>query len=307
MNVIRAQHPEIANIWSLVLHSRGIGHTIRFKNDHIEIVVEDGRYREALQEIETFERENYLWPNRPKATYELKRVEGILFVCIIVSSILSLFVSDALRPTLFDIGANQRDAVLRGQWWRPVTALTLHVDPVHLLSNMSLGTIFLILLANMVGPPLAWTLVVSSGVLGNFISIILNHNVGSSVGASTAVFGALGSISGFLFIRAKREKYSFGKPFIYFGAGVALLSFLGVGDETTDRMAHLTGFFIGILLGGLIGVNPESLVEFGKRRQFLIFSMLIFIVIVSWAAAINVSGKWYLIVDSARYLMSRLW
>ena len=53
-------------------------------------------------------------------------------------------------------GAAQAGLMLAGEWWRAVTALTLHVSSTHLLGNLVFGTVFFFLLAQMTGSGLAW-------------------------------------------------------------------------------------------------------------------------------------------------------
>jgi membrane associated rhomboid family serine protease len=40
---------------------------------------------------------------------------------------------------------------------------------------------------------------------------------------------------------------------------MALLAFLGTGDEFTDTTAHLTGFVSGVLLGLALGLGKRFL------------------------------------------------
>ena len=70
-----------------------------------------------------------------------------------------------------------------------------------------------------------------------------------AVGASTAVFAALGLLSGY----AWRQRLSLRERWLYrwapLIAGASLLSLLGAGTEHVDVLGHLLGFVAGVLLG----------------------------------------------------------
>ena len=70
-----------------------------------------------------------------------------------------------------------------------------------------------------------------------------------SVGASTAVFTALGLMSAYTW----RERLALPQRWVQrwgpLVAGISLLGWLGTAGKQTDVMAHLLGFGIGVLLG----------------------------------------------------------
>ena len=82
--------------------------------------------------------------------------------------------------------------MLAGEWWRAVTALTLHADLAHVLANAVAIAIFLGAVARRLGPALATWLALAAGVAGNVLTALVAGGGHVSLGASTAVFGALG-------------------------------------------------------------------------------------------------------------------
>ena len=46
--------------------------------------------------------------------------------------------------------------VVRGEWWRAFTALTLHADAGHLMANLLFGVLFAYPAAQLVGVGVAW-------------------------------------------------------------------------------------------------------------------------------------------------------
>ncbi|MEO0423822.1 MAG: rhomboid family intramembrane serine protease [Pseudomonadota bacterium] len=148
-----------------------------------------------------------------------------------------------------EAGRLQAGLVRDGEWWRVFTALTLHLDMAHLLGNLVFGVVFGFIASLSLGSGAAWLTILLCGAAGNLLNAWLQPISHSAVGASTGVFAALGLIAAFqwrvqLAQAGERWLRRLG-PVV---AGVALLAFLGVGDERTDVGAHLTGFLCG--LGG---------------------------------------------------------
>ncbi len=144
--------------------------------------------------------------------------------------------------------------VAQGEWWRVVTALTLHGDVPHVLANLWVGLLFGGLLVPAFGQGVAWLSVLVAGAAGNALTALVywpqEHQ---SLGASTAVFGALGLLVGdalWLLLR-RRSGRSWWRWMLPLGAGLCLLAYLGAGEGKTsvDVMAHLWGFAAGMPLG----------------------------------------------------------
>lgn len=164
------------------------------------------------------------------------------------------------RLDAFDAGALNAGLVRHGQWWRAWTALTLHLDPAHVAANLGAGAWFGYLAGRLLGPGTAWALVVLGAGAANWVEALMASADHRSVGASTAVFTALGLLAAYTF----RERHQMTlRPAQRYGplfAGVILLGWLGTSGEHTDVMAHLLGFAVGGVLGALIA---------GKRLQRL--------------------------------------
>ena len=73
-----------------------------------------------------------------------------------------------------------------------------------------------------------------------------------SVGASTAVFGAVGVLAALRAVMERRLDPR--RTLIPVAAGLGLLSMLGTAGENTDLWAHLSGFAAGLTLGALSGL-----------------------------------------------------
>ena len=86
-----------------------------------------------------------------------------------------------------------------------LTALTLHGDMLHLLSNLAFGALFGYPAARLFGPGVAWLLILVGGALAYGIDALLHPPQHYLLGASTAVFTALGLIAAYGWRRHLRD------------------------------------------------------------------------------------------------------
>ena len=145
----------------------------------------------------------------------------------------------------------------QGEWWRPFTALFLHADLGHLVGNLLSGLVFATLVSRLTGPLLGWAMILACGTVGNIITSLLTYpEPFVSLGASTAVFAALGILSGLgvaetLRDRARLPWVRVSAPFL---AGLILLGWLGGGSGgNTDVLGHMFGFGSGLVAGVAAG------------------------------------------------------
>ena len=171
------------------------------------------------------------------------------------------FAQNVIPPAWQQSGEAVSVAIVReGQWWRAITALTLHADISHLVANIASGLLFSAFVLPHFGTGVTWLLILMSGFLGNLTNAWLYQSTPHiSIGSSTAVFGSLGLLVAAEFVSrisspATRGRWQLILPL---GAGLALLAWLGVGDAEhnhTDYMAHFWGFSSGIALGVLAAI-----------------------------------------------------
>jgi membrane associated rhomboid family serine protease len=242
-----------ARVASLALAAKEITYEIDRDGDGWLLMVEAPMAEAALAELNGFEAEEAQAPPPP----EPRRLDAVRLSSIWAVGLLlaSFYLAQQMKgPLMLASGDADGDAILRGEWWRCVTALTLHADGGHLIANLAFGALFIAFLIPQLGGGLAWILVVLSGALGNLINSWGYRGDGHhSIGASTAVFGGLGLLVGCeLFHRwispSTRSRWQLVVPL---GGGLALLAYLGVGEkhEPIDFMAHCWGFVTGLGLG----------------------------------------------------------
>jgi membrane associated rhomboid family serine protease len=169
----------------------------------------------------------------------------------------------AQDPTLRDRFCNSVTGVFDdGEWWRPFTALFLHVNLEHLFGNILSGSIFFALVTTSLGARTGWALIFASGTMGNLLAAWLHRpDPYTSVGASTAIFGALGILTGFSTRQAWTSRGGAPRPMRLLTpaiAGLILLGELGSGEPPTDLLSHAMGFAAGVILGLLAPVAEPS-------------------------------------------------
>jgi rhomboid protease GluP len=178
----------------------------------------------------------------------------------------------------FTHGVAVSSQVLGSEPWRAVTALTLHADSAHVLGNAISGSIFAGAVQRRLGSGGAALAVLGSGILGNLGNAVYHHVLHedhASLGASTAIFGAIGLLAATeLVLHRTGQSRTRGwldviAPIV---GGFALLGALGSGsgDGRTDLGAHLFGFLagVGIGLGSALPLRRAThAVDFGSGRQ----------------------------------------
>jgi membrane associated rhomboid family serine protease len=139
--------------------------------------------------------------------------------------------------------------ILKGQIYRVITALWLHAGPLHLAGNMVGIILFATAVCSVTGVAVGWLMILLAAGLGNYLNAVFYQSAHLSIGASTAVFSAIGILAGVRFIRKPREGGWKQSPWLPLAAGLGLLGMLGTAGERTDLMAHLFGMLSGVLMG----------------------------------------------------------
>lgn len=154
----------------------------------------------------------------------------------------------------FEVGVADAARIRSGDWWRAVTAMTLHGDLMHLLGNVAASVIFMGAAGRWLGSGVAAMLIVLAGAAANVLTAWTERPEHLSAGASTATFAALGLVVGLQIVRRWRGGGAIRRrAWIAAGAGLALLAMLGVSAKA-DVFAHAFGLGVGALLGTAAGI-----------------------------------------------------
>ena len=228
------------------------------------LYVEERAIAEMTRELERFEAERAERISalaqsaaRPLPKIEPRSLYGAAWMMSVLWGMQNL-----LPESLTNQGvADSARIVFHWEWWRAASALTLHGDLAHFAANLGAGLLFAAFALPQLGTGLTWLAIVLSGFIGNLGNAWFYRSEShASIGASTAVFGALGLLVAAEFVERARHPASraWWQLVVPIGAGLALLAFLGAGDETrplTDYMAHLFGFCAGCMLGAIAALS----------------------------------------------------
>ena len=268
-----------------MLHAVGIDSQVAWLGRTWALVVPAAQLAAALAQLEQYERENP--PRRRPADPE--PLHGGAWIGSAAYAAVILWVGylagdPALGADWLDAGALVAGPTRAGEFWRAVTALTLHLDVGHLLANLGFGAVFGLLAGQLLGTGVAWGTVLVAASAANLLNAFVQPASHSSVGASTAVFATLGLLAAYAWRRRRNEGDRWAYRWAPLIAGVILLGFTGAGGERTDVLAHLTGFATGVLAGV---AHATWRVPRGAIAQFAAGSMALLAIAGAWALALS--------------------
>ncbi len=211
---------------------------------------------------------------------------GAAYVCALGLLAFHLGLEHSQRWAEFlNAGKSQAALVLDGQWWRLVTALTLHADLPHVLGNTLFGGFFLAAVAGRLGIGVAVLSFVTTGTLGNLANALYYGSAHSSVGASTGVFGLVGVLAGL----AAWQRHLTATPgrgaWVAFAAALAIVAMLGSGGPRVDFSAHLFGLAAGGLTGLLLATPFAGRPRLHALGQSAAGLLAFAVVLVAWRLA----------------------
>lgn len=284
--------PNSASTWLLVLSAASIPHTVEADGTLFKLSVPKNHLLKAEHELATYYHENEHWP--PPKEKPDKFTPLFLPFSFLVIGILALFYNVtgpwSLQSSWFTLGAGDSTAIIhKREWFRLITALTLHADIVHLLGNCFFGGVLLHFLCKNVGNGIGVSTALIAAITGNLINVLLHGDGHNFVGFSTMVFAMVGVQTS---LRIKnlhnltRSPLQILAPFM---ASLGLLAMLGSSGERTDLGAH----FFGLVCGGLFGYVLSTLmvkIRHSIAIQLSCFSLSAFLVIFSWWCALGTTS-----------------
>jgi rhomboid protease GluP len=258
---------------SLVLAAVGIPHRVERAAFRWRLVVADADAERARAALAAYEAE------LRRAPSDVPDERGAAWSGVVVAVLLLAFHALA-GPRWMDAGAAMAGRIRAGEVWRTVTALTLHADGPHVLSNAVACVVFVTAVVRLLGPGVGGWLILLAGAGGNALNALVQRPGHDSVGASTAIFGAIGILGGLQFGRKRGER----RAWLALGASLALLAMLGAG-ERVDLLAHLWGLVVGLVLGvAVAAVAPVA--PAGRAVQWPLAAAALATVAGAWAVAL---------------------
>jgi rhomboid protease GluP len=237
----------------LVLSAMDIESRRRAQDDHIEVLVGDQDRERALEELRLYAQENPPGvADGPRATPadQAGVIGGMLaLILMLAGATVQMRGAHGENVTLGILDAARLRA---GEWWRGFTALSLHADVFHFLSNFVFGGLIVGLVCEVFGAGLGLFAVILSGGAANVASFALRDPGARGLGASTAVFAALGLLAGRSLAaprKSGRGRLEQAAPAV---AALGLLALFGAGTARTDVLGHVMGFAVGTGAGAVL-------------------------------------------------------
>ena len=195
--------------YSLVLLSQGIVHRLeRSPEGPFEIFVKPEHEPRAKQQLELYRKENPPREANPPLPLSVSAQPVWVLLVPVVCTLLD-FSGKVAR--MHSLGLSDADKVMHGQWWRTITALTLHA-------------------------------------LANFCTVLTVQTDFRALGFSTFVFAAIGALAVIEFRLMPKETHGQLRRFAPLCGAASLAVFLGTG-ENADILGHAYGFIAGIFCG----------------------------------------------------------
>jgi membrane associated rhomboid family serine protease len=253
---------------ALVLAAEGIAHRVANEDGRWFVGLDPAERARADAALASYIRENTpepAPPAEPESAVETRA--GIYLAAALVAAYAYTGEWYDANP-FFERGANDARLVVAGELWRTVTALTLHSDVAHVLGNAFSCAVFASLLMRRYGAGVGGALLLASGALGNLLTSEWHRGHHLSVGASTALFGAIGALAATELVRRRRLHLRWSQAWLPLAGGIGLLAMLGTG-RGSDLTAHVMGLASGALVGFLAArafprpVQPPAQLAFG--------------------------------------------
>ena len=189
--------------------------------------------------------------------------------------------------TLVYYGAKEGLSISRGEYWRLLTPIFMHIGFFHLVVNSFGLIVFGPIMEKIFGPTRFLLIYIMTGIWGNIFSFISGISVGA--GASGALFGVAGSYAAYLYLN-KDDLGKFGRESLVGLSWIVGINIIfGFTVSGIDNSAHLGGLISGIIIGYFLSpkistiytsefdsmeINTER--KISNQRPFSLWALFIF-------------------------------
>jgi membrane associated rhomboid family serine protease len=271
--------------WSLVLLSQGIESTVQHdpQTGQWWVEVPVGQQAAAASCLQRYERENRAWPFRHPLPWPGAAFDWTVLAWVVLIS--ALFVLQTRPDSIVEsAGICNVGWVRSGEWWRALTATTLHADLGHLAMNSVFGILLLGVAMGRFGSGLTLLATSICGFLANLVPLLWREDRVSGLGASGVVMAALGLLAADATFQYWRRK----QPPRLIAEGIAggFMLFVLVGvSPGSDVATHTAGLVGGLVLGLALASLPWTTV---RRPAWNLIAGLLYCVIMSaaWVRAL---------------------
>lgn len=274
-----------AEEWALVLAASEIPYRLEAEEAGWRLVVPAVDAWRALAALDGYDDDaragpavTILEPTSGRVSWAMGAAVGVgLGACFAVTG------PPAADSLWFVRGAASASRIAAGELWRAATALTLHVDALHVASNAAAMAVFLTAVVHRLGPGLGLWLTLLAGVSANLLGALAADPYHEAVGASTATFGAIGILAGLQLFPTSPVRSTRARPWMVFVAAILLLAMLGTG-RGSDVLGHVLGLTCGVALGLAGGIALRR--PLGSVAQWALVVMTGLAIVGCWRLAL---------------------
>jgi rhomboid protease GluP len=224
-----------------------------------------------------------VWSRRPLFTYIFLGANIAIFL------LMALAGGSTNESTLMAFGVKSNPEIARGEWWRFITPIFIHIGMLHLFFNSYALWIVGPQVEKLYGAARFVILYVLTGVAGVYASYFY-HPQSVSAGASGAIFG----LFGVLLVFGVRYRNSI-PPFFKRAVGTGVLPvivinlIIGFTIPAIDNSAHIGGLLAGAALATFVPFQKPGAETPGIFRTVQMV-LLAAIVVSFYAVAKNYDG-----------------
>jgi membrane associated rhomboid family serine protease len=275
--------------WALVLAAAGIPHRVERDGAGFLLLVPDADAPQAQAALAAYDEEAGAERHTALADQASPRLAWAVGVA--VAALLLAFFAVTGPPAAgsgwFERGAASARLIVGGEPWRAVTALTLHVNAVHVAGNALATAVLLPAIVQRLGPGGGLWLVLLAGTVGNILAAMVYDPRHVAVGASTATFGAIGILAALRLLPVPAGARTRHKRWPVLAASLVLVAMLGTGPGA-DVLAHALGF----LAGGVLGLAAGAVLRRppGAPVQWALVALAALAVVGCWRLALAGAG-----------------
>jgi membrane associated rhomboid family serine protease len=203
-----------------------------------------------------------------RALMHMGRPEVVTLALLLALAVMYLVSNVILRGDLQDKlllwGGNSADTVKYGEWWRLVTALFLHANPLHLFMNGAGLWIFGSAVEKTVGRWRFLVVFLLAGALGNLASASVAH-YDVAIGASGGIFGVIGAFAVAVWRLRSPMYFALRRRLLVVLALMVATDFtIGGLEPHVDNLAHVGGFVAGIVIAAALWPRTENRFNIGR-------------------------------------------
>jgi rhomboid protease GluP len=188
--------------------------------------------------------------------------EYFVTIILLIINIIAFIICSQTGEVVYNVGSMNAESVfIDHEYYRLITAMFLHGDIEHIVSNM----IFLVGIGQMVECAIGHVrfiiLYMLSGLGASICSMLYSATSGnlySSVGASGAVFGLIGALLILVIVHNGRFGYVSIRRLLL---AIVYMIYSGISTQYVDNAAHIGGLICGIFIMALynfISVNKKQ-------------------------------------------------